>query len=117
MKIKIFYCVVWNYEPRAVGLAAELKKAYGVDSELVSEEKREFWSDIWWQKSFFQAETVQVSLVRGSFKNHQEVTFKKEDTHLEMHDSSMITLTILWAKLLLNLLQYFFRGFNWFEVW
>ena len=42
MNIKIFYCVVWNYEPRAVGLAAELKKAYGVDSELVSGQRGDF---------------------------------------------------------------------------
>ena len=42
MKIKIFYCVVWNYEPRAAGLAAELKKAIGLDSELVSGKKGDF---------------------------------------------------------------------------
>jgi phosphofructokinase-like protein len=28
MKIGIAYCVVWNYEPRAAGLAAELRKEY-----------------------------------------------------------------------------------------
>ena len=32
----MFYCVVWYYEPRAVGLEVELKKVYGVDTELVS---------------------------------------------------------------------------------
>ena len=42
MKIKIFYCVVWNYEPRAAGLAAELKKAIGLDSELVSGKRGNF---------------------------------------------------------------------------
>ena len=42
MKIKLFYCVVWNYEPRAVGLAAELKKAIGLDSELVSGKRGDF---------------------------------------------------------------------------
>ena len=36
MKIKIFYCVVWNFEPRAASLEEELKKAVGLDSELVS---------------------------------------------------------------------------------
>ena len=41
MKVKIFYCVVWNYEPKAVGLAAELKK-YGIESELVSGNKGDF---------------------------------------------------------------------------
>ena len=77
-----------------------------------------FWSDSWWGKSFFQAETVQVSWARGSFKNHQEVNFNKEDTHLEMHDSFMIILTILWAKLSLNFFQYYFHGvYNGLEVW
>jgi len=28
MKISITYCVVWNYEPRAAGLAAELRKEF-----------------------------------------------------------------------------------------
>ena len=42
MKVKIFYCVVWNYEPRAVGLAAELKKSYGLESELVSGKRGDF---------------------------------------------------------------------------
>ena len=42
MKIKIFFCVVWNYESRAAGLAAELKKSCGVDSELVSGKRGDF---------------------------------------------------------------------------
>ena len=42
MKVKIFYCVVWNYEIRAVGLAAELKKSYGLESELVSGKRGDF---------------------------------------------------------------------------
>ena len=42
MKIKIFYSVVWNFEPQAVVLAAELKKAYGVDSELVPGKRGDF---------------------------------------------------------------------------
>ena len=42
MKIKIFYCVIWNYEPRAAGLAAELKEATGLDSELVFGKRGDF---------------------------------------------------------------------------
>ena len=42
MNIKIFYCVVWNYKPSAVSLAAELKASFGVDSELFSGEKGDF---------------------------------------------------------------------------
>ena len=35
MEIDIHYCAPWNYEPRAVGLADELKKAFGVEANLV----------------------------------------------------------------------------------
>ena len=35
MKIKINYCSVWNYEPRAAGLADTLKKEFGIISELI----------------------------------------------------------------------------------
>ena len=42
MKIKIFLCVIRNYEPRAVGMAVELKKSCGVDSELVSGKRGDF---------------------------------------------------------------------------
>ena len=42
MNIKIYYCVVWNYTPSAVSLAAELKASFGVDSKLISGEKGDF---------------------------------------------------------------------------
>ena len=35
MDIKINYCSVWNYEPRAAGLADALKKEIGISSELI----------------------------------------------------------------------------------
>jgi len=28
MRVTIEYCVIWNYEPRAAGLAAEIRKTY-----------------------------------------------------------------------------------------
>ena len=42
MNIKIFYCVDWNYEPCAAGLAEEIKKAIGLDSDLVSGKRGDF---------------------------------------------------------------------------
>ena len=42
MNIQIFYCVVWNYEKRAVGLAAELKEAYGIDPEIIPGKRGDF---------------------------------------------------------------------------
>jgi len=35
MDIKINYCSVWNYEPRAAGLADAIKKEMGISSELI----------------------------------------------------------------------------------
>ena len=35
MQVKIEYCVPCGYLPRATALAAEIKKKYGVDAELV----------------------------------------------------------------------------------
>ena len=35
MHISIKYCVQWNYLPRATSLAAEIRKAFGVEAELI----------------------------------------------------------------------------------
>jgi len=35
MDIKINYCSVWNYEPRAAGLADIIKKEFGISPELI----------------------------------------------------------------------------------
>lgn len=35
MDIKINYCTVWNYEPRAAGLADRIKKEFGINPELI----------------------------------------------------------------------------------
>ena len=35
MDIKINYCSVWNYEPRAAGLADIIKKEFGVSPKLI----------------------------------------------------------------------------------
>ena len=42
MQIKIFYCVVWNYEPKAVSLAAELKESFDTQVELLSGKRGDF---------------------------------------------------------------------------
>jgi len=34
-KLEITYCVPWNYLPRATSLAAEIKKAKGIDATLI----------------------------------------------------------------------------------
>jgi len=34
-EITIQYCVVWNYHPRAAGLADDIKKEFGEDATLV----------------------------------------------------------------------------------
>ena len=35
MEIKINYCSVWNYEPRAAGLAEKIQKEVGIASQLI----------------------------------------------------------------------------------
>ena len=35
MKIQITYCSVWNYEPRAAGLADLIKRETGLKAQLV----------------------------------------------------------------------------------
>ena len=42
MQIRIEYCVVWNYEPRAAGLAAELHRKFGAETNLVSGGRGDF---------------------------------------------------------------------------
>ena len=34
MKLELEYCGVWNYEPRAVGLAAKIKQKFGLELHL-----------------------------------------------------------------------------------
>lgn len=40
--IKIRYCVVWNYKPRAVSLAAKIKERLNLDTELIDGDRGEF---------------------------------------------------------------------------
>ena len=35
MEIKINYCSVWNYKPRAAGLAEKIKDEIGIDAQLI----------------------------------------------------------------------------------
>lgn len=35
VKIDIHYCAIWNYEPNAASLAAELRKEFRVDAKLL----------------------------------------------------------------------------------
>ena len=36
MDIKINYCSVWNYKPRAAGLADNIKEKFGTSPELIA---------------------------------------------------------------------------------
>ena len=35
MKIDIHYCQEWNYKPKAASLAEELRKAIGVEADII----------------------------------------------------------------------------------
>ena len=58
MNIKIFFCVVWNYEPRVAGLAAELINSCGVDSELISGKRGDFEVTVDGEKVFSKTDIV-----------------------------------------------------------
>ena len=40
--IQIYYCVEWNYYPRAASLAEIIKSKCGIDSDLLSGKRGEF---------------------------------------------------------------------------
>ena len=67
MNIKIYYCVVWNYKPSAVSLAAELKASFGEDSKLISGEKGDF-------EVVVDGKTVFSKKKLSRFPEHGEVT-------------------------------------------
>ena len=88
MKVKIYYCVVWNYEPHAVGLAAELKKAHGIESELVSGNRGDFEVTID-GKSIFSKQKLSRFPEFGEISKIVEVWFfNKEITLLLVHSKS-----------------------------
>ena len=89
MKIKIFYCVVWNYEPRAVGLAAELKKAYGVDSELVSGKRGDFEVTVDGETVFSRQKLSRFPEPGEVLKIIRKWLFRKKILTLEKHGGLM----------------------------
>ena len=72
MDIKIYYCVVWNYKPSAVSLAAELKESIGVDSKLLSGAKGDF-------EVVVDGETVFSKKKLSRFPEPEELTKKLLD--------------------------------------
>ena len=103
MKIKIFYCVVWNYEPRVVGLAAELKKAYEVYSEIVSGKRWNFEVTVDGKKVFSKQKLSRFSELGEVLKIINKWILRKKIPTLRC-------MTVSWAKLSLNHFQYFFQG-------
>ena len=87
MKIKIFYCAVWNYEPRAAGLAAELKKAIGLDSELVSGKRGDFEVTVDGEKVFSKQKLSRFPEPGEVLKIIKKWILRKNIPHPEMHDS------------------------------
>ena len=54
--IKIRYCVVWNYYPRAASLAENIKKELGTDVKLESGDRGEF--SVWYKKQLVCQKTI-----------------------------------------------------------
>ena len=86
MKIKIFYCVIWNYEPRGSGLAVELKKAIGLDSELASGKSGDFEVTVDGKRVFSKHKLSRFPEPGEDLKMLKKWLLRKEDTHLEKHN-------------------------------
>ncbi len=69
MEVVIHYCAPWNYEPRAVSLAAELRKVIGVEPKLVAGGNGNFDIIVDNKKVFSKFET-------GRFPDPGEITNK-----------------------------------------
>ncbi len=69
MKIDIHYCTEWNYKPNAASLADELRRAFGVEANLVPGRRGIF--DV-----IVDGEIVFSKYEAGRFPNHDEVSSK-----------------------------------------
>jgi len=108
MKIEIFYCVVWNYEPHAAGLAAELKKAIGLDSELFSGKRGDFEVTVDGEKVFSKQKLSRFPELGEVLKIIKKWLLRKKIP-------TWRCMTVSWAKLSLNLFQYFIQGI--WRIW
>ena len=66
MKASIEYCTMWSYEPRAVSLAALLKKHRGIDVELIGSTGGVF-------EVVVDGELVYSKKVTGEFPDEQQL--------------------------------------------
>ena len=69
MKIDIHYCAEWYYKPRAASLAAEFRKAFGVEAKLVPQRNGIF--DV-----IVDDKLVFSKLEAGRFPNPGEISSK-----------------------------------------
>ena len=66
ISVSIEYCVEWNYKPNAAGLAAELKKAFGIESELIQSGGGAF-------EVRMNDDLIFSKKSKGKFPEHQEI--------------------------------------------
>ncbi len=69
MQVDIHYCAPWNYVPQAASLADELRKAFGVEANLVPGSNGIFDVIVDGKRVFSKSET-------GRFPDPDEVTNK-----------------------------------------
>ena len=66
MNIRIEYCVVWNYEPRALSLRDNLSNKFGDIIELKPGDRGAF-------EVFVNNQVIFSKLQTGSFPEHEEI--------------------------------------------
>ena len=72
--IQIYYCVEWNYFPRAASLAEIIKSKCGIDSELLSGKKGEF--TVWYNGIAIADKNFEVCDVFPSQQEIAEIIWK-----------------------------------------
>ena len=72
-KVKITYCKLWNYKPKAVSLAEKIKKLLNIDSEILAG-----------AKGIFDVEYPAGNLIFSKFK---EFKFPNEEEVIEKINS------------------------------
>ena len=69
--IEIYYCVEWNYYPRAARLADLIKSKCGIESKLLSGKRGEF--TVWYNGTAIADKKLEVCDVFPSYEEIVEI--------------------------------------------
>jgi len=75
--VKIYYCVAWNYYPRAASLAALIKEHCGIESELLSGKRGEF--SVWYNQQAIADKHLEVCDVFPSYEEIVNIILRLQE--------------------------------------